>query len=536
MTEKQTVFYGATIRCAGSPDRVADALAICGSRIAFIGKEPEMRSLFPKARYVSLAGKTLLPGFVDSHCHVELYAHKLQNVNLVGACSLQEALDRIRERAQITPAGKLILGRGWNKNEWETHSFPTCFDLDSVSTEHPIAMFSKDGHAAWANSLALAQSGITRNTADPDGGKIQRADHNGEPTGILFESAEGLLDPLREKPDQETLKEWLHQSMVSLSQDGITAVRTPDGVSAFRAYQQLLQDDRIPVRLGYYYPNGYIDSLAKTGVSAPFGCDRLAVCGVKAFIDGALGSQTAEMFDCYENAPDNFGISTMEDAEVLELFTTATQGGLPVAMHAIGDKANHRVLNAIEQVQQALPDCPMPRHAIEHAQLLRREDIDRMAKTGTIASMQPLHVSGDWKMADRHWGERSSGAYPFRTLLECGARLAFGSDCPVEEASPLLGIRAAITRTDLRRQPEGGWYPEQILNPWEALRAYTLEGAYAMGFESLIGSLTEGKKADLVVLDADPITSDPFELSSAQVVLTMMNGDVTHHRGDLDLE
>ncbi|HNT36440.1 MAG TPA: amidohydrolase family protein, partial [bacterium] len=349
-------------------------------------------------------------------------------------------------------------------------------------------------------------------------------------------TAEGLLDPIRETPDQKTLQQWLYQAMVALSQDGITAVRTPDGVAAFRAYQCLLQQDRLPVRIGFYYPDGYVDSLARTGVRAPFGNDRLAVCGLKAFIDGALGSQTAEMFDCYEKAPDNLGISTMSDSEVLDLFTKATEAGLPVAIHAIGDKANHRVLDVAERVRKSLPNIPWPRHSIEHAQLLTREDIARMAEVGLIASMQPLHVSGDWKMADRHWGQRSKGAYAFRSLLNVRARLAFGSDCPVEEASPMLGMRAAVTRTDLDCQPEGGWYPEEKLTPMEALAAYTLQGSYAMGFESQIGSLAEGKKADLVVLDCDLLASDPFEWSSERVVLTMMNGQITHHRGDLKLE
>ena len=513
-----------------------EAVGIHNDRISYVGSTIEGRQIHSRAKVVSLKGFTVIPGLIDSHIHIGMYSERLHNVDLSHAQSLDEALAKVREKTLITPPGAIVRGGGWNKNDWPNPVFPHKGDLDSVSTEHPIVLSSKDGHAVWINSAAMSKAEINKNTPDPPGGKIEREPGSDTPTGILFEAAESLAWRIVEDVSDKQLEPVYRQGLLELASQGLTGARAMDGMQAFRIYQALNHANCLPLRISIYLPTGCLDDLAYCGIGAQFGDDRLRIGGVKSFFDGALGSQTAEMFEPYETDPKNFGISVCSAKDMEDRVRRATKAGLPLVVHAIGDRANRRLLDIAERVRNSESGTVWPRHAIEHAQLLAPEDIPRLAQLGMIASMQPLHVSGDWKMADLYWGERSKGAYVFRSLLEHNTRLAFGSDAPVESPDPLLGIRAAVTRTDLENQPDGGWYPGEKLTPLQALRAYTSEAAYAMGTEQLVGTLEIGKKADLVVLDKDPLSCDPRELSRERVVLTMSDGDVVYSRGDLKIE
>jgi len=523
---------------AGCPR--ASALAIAGECILAVGDDPATGSghrlrdfLAPGGEVLDLGGRCVLPGLADSHIHFAEYALDLRTLDLTGAATLEEMLALVAERARETEPSEWIIGRGWHQELWPERRFPKATDLDSVAPAHPVALRAKSGHALVANSLALHLAGITADTPDPPGGRIGR-DADGRPDGMLFEdSAMRLVTDLIPPPTPEETDAALREAMRSAWRVGLTAIHDVDGPPAFAAYQRLHAQGELGLRVVKYLPADALDCALEIGLRAGLGDDWLRVGGIKVFADGALGPRTAAMLAPYEGEPENVGVLTTDEAALRGLARKAVASGLPLAVHAIGDRANRMVLDVLTDVGGEGRGKPGPyRHRIEHVQLLHPDDVGRLAALGVVASMQPLHATQDYEMADRYWGQRCATAYAWRSLLEAGTVLAFGSDCPVEDLNPFLGIHAAVTRrrADGSPGPEG-WYPEQRLTVEEAVRAYTLGAAYAAGLEDRLGTLAPGKLADLVILDRDIFICDPMAIAETQVVATMIGGRFVYGKG-----
>jgi predicted amidohydrolase YtcJ len=478
-------------------------------------------------RTIDLEGRCVLPGLTDSHIHLSWYAVGLQHVDLAGARSLEEIVERVADRAAATPAAEWIQGRGWNQEEWSDRRFPTAADLDPVTLHHPVALTAKSGHALVCNSIALQRAGVTSDTPDPEGGQFARGP-DGRPTGLALEKAMDVIRAVIPQPDAEEIAAVLPAAFRRAWQVGLTATHDMASPSwnetpILEAYQRLHARGELGLRIVRYLPDSALNHALAIGLRAGWGDDWLRIGGIKIFGDGALGPHTAAMLEPYAGEPDNLGIMTITQEQLTDLARQATEGGFPLAIHALGDRAIRMMLDALEAIGGGGTSL---RHRIEHVQVLHPDDVGRLAALGVIASMQPIHAPQDASMADRCWEERTATAYAWRSLLDAGTVLAFGSDCPVEDMNPFLGIHAAVTRVcaDGYGGPSG-WHPEQRITVEEAVRAYTLGAAYAAGLEDRLGSLSPGKWADLVVLDRDIFTCDPADIVETQVEGTMIAGE-----------
>jgi hypothetical protein len=505
----------------------ARSIAIRDNKILALGTDDAMRSLLPGAEVIDLHDRCVIPGLIDAHLHAEWTSLGLKHID-AETPTVDEVLRRVEERAKITPKGAWIRGHGWNQNVWG--GFPAKADLDRAAPEHPVFLRAKSGHAAWANSPALKLAGITANTPNPAGGEIVR-DPGGEPTGIFFEDAMELISALIPEPTAQQVAEALRDALPLFHRAGLAGVHDFDGARALQAWQILKERGELHFRVSKTIPVYLQEHAIALGIRSGFGDDRLRINSVKTFADGALGPQTALMIDPYEGSATNRGISTCDKEEMFENVRKASAAGLSSTIHAIGDKANHDVLDvfAMIRAEERLREgqrAPRLRHRLEHVQLLHPDDFDRLAQLGLIASMQPIHATSDMLMADKYWGKRSAGAYAWRTQLNAGAMLAFGSDSPVESFNPFLGIHAAVTRRRTDGSPASeGWYPEQRLTVEEAVYGFTMGAAYASYEETRKGSLTPGKLADLIVLDRDIFSIDPMEIAETQVLATLIDGE-----------
>jgi len=507
----------------------AQAVAVRGGRILAVGEDTQIRALVgADAEVVDLGGRTVVPGFTDAHIHLVSYGLNLTQVQLDGLPSLAEAVARVAERAGKMRPGEWIRGWGWNRNLWPGSPFPSRHDLDRVTAQNPVYLLSKDGHAAWANSLALQLAGITAETADPPGAQIERDAQTGEPTGLLKERA--AMDMIERAAGEVGLTEKM-EAVRAASQQlhrlGVVGVHSPEGPDDFAAVQAVWQRGELDLRVNMMVPDGHLQDALRLGLRAGFGDEFLRLCAVKAFADGSLGTRSADMFDPYIGEPGNRGIEVTSSERLERMVATCTANGWNVAIHAIGDRANARALDALEEHWYEWSRRGL-RPRIEHVQLLSPQDLPRLGTMGVIASMQPIHATSDMVMAERHWGTRCSGAYAWRSLLESGAVLAFGSDAPVETPDVLRGIFAAATRQREDGTPSAGWYSEQCLTVPEAVYAYTLGAAYASGEERLKGSLSPGKQADVVVLSQDIFDLPPQELLNTRVEATLVCGEIVY--------
>ncbi len=543
----RTILHNAHIYTLDSQQPLASALAIEGDVILAVGDEEVIQTQFGVgAQRLNLGGRPVIPGLTDAHIHLEHYALSLLKIDCETP-TLAECLQRIAERAGALPPGEWILGHGWNQNNWPdlaSGTFPGAAHLDALTNQHPIYLTAKSLHCGWANSAALKAAGIDEHTPDPPDGEIQR-DAHGKPTGILFEGAIFLPLEVIPEPKGEELANALQTAQQKLLQMGITGVHDFDRRDCFEALQRLHRRGDLQLRVLKTIPVEDLPYAIGMGLRFGFGDERLWIGGVKAFADGALGPHTAAMLKGYENEPDNRGMLLLDAEQIVEFGQQAVANGLPLTIHAIGDRANHEVLNAFEKLREFeaqyltadnrpqtanhhLPSAiyrPL-RHRIEHIQLTHPDDAARLAEWGIIASMQPIHATSDMQMADAYWGKRAAHAYAWRTQLQQGAVLAFGSDAPVESPNPFWGLHAAVTRrrADGSPGPEG-WYPQQRLSVEESLRAYTQGAAYAAGVENRSGKLSPGYWADLLVLDNDPFTCPPAELRQIRPLGNMIAGE-----------
>lgn len=510
----------------------AEAVAISGNRIVAVGTSAEMAQLRqPRTRLVDLRGRRVVPGFNDAHVHFDDGGSALSSVQLRDARSQAEFRDRIAAFARNTPKGEWILGGNWDHENWTPATLPTRQLIDGVTGDAPVFVNRLDGHMALANSAALKLAGIDRNTKDVPGGVIVR-DAEGNPTGVLKDAAEGLVGRVIPPPNVHQLAEAILAAQKYGAAQGVTSVQDMSaGPNTLRAYQGLLKEGKLRVRVSGHQPLAQWSRLANVGILAGFGSGYLHIGGLKGFADGSLGSTTALLFAPYLDSPNTSGIASDElvnPDKMLKNILDADSAGLQIAIHAIGDKANNTILNFYEQVEREHGDRDR-RLRIEHAQHLTAADIPRFGKLRVVASMQPYHCIDDGRWAEKRIGpERAKGTYAFRTLLDTGAALAFGSDWPVAPMEPLKGIYAAVTRRTLDGKRPEGWVPEQKISVAEAIHAYTMGAAYASFDEQIKGSIEPGKLADLVVLSDDILTIDPVKIWNTSVQMTVFDGKVIY--------
>ena len=503
------------------------ALAISYGKVVALGADDEIRRLKnAETTVVNLDGKTVLPGLTDAHLHWEAQARALRSVDVFEVPEKTIAIERVRERVSATPAGEWIVGQGWAQDIWPDRAFPSKDDLDAVAPAHPVYLSAKSGHAAWVNSAALRYAGIAQSTIDPEGGQIMR-DADGAATGILLETAMDLVSERIPSPTGAELAHMMMDAQEHALRCGITMIHDFDEPSCLAALQILRERGELSLRVLKQINQKWLDAAIDSGIRSGFGDDWIRIGALKLFADGALGPKTALMFEPYIGEPDNYGMAVVDKEEMIEYVSRASAVGLPSSIHAIGDKAVHDALDVFEGVRREEAERGEPRasrrHRIEHVQIIHPSDVDRLAKLDVIASMQPIHATSDMLTADRYWGERTAYAYNPRLQLDQGARVAFGSDAPVEPLDPLIGIHAAVTRVR-DGEPTGGWHPEARLSIHESILGFTQGPAYAARMEERLGKLDEGYLADLIVLDRDIYAVEPEEILELNVLGTMVEG------------
>lgn len=470
-------------------------------------------------------GQTVIPGLVDAHGHVLNYGLSLLRVDLVGTSTEAEAVQRVADFSAANPELEWIQGRGWNQVLWDSNEFPNAASLDAVESEKPIWLTRVDGHAGWANSVAMELAGINRQTEDPDGGQIIR-DENGDATGVLIDNAMGLLRGNIPALTSEEIKYALTTSMENLATHGLTSVHDAGvGSGVIQAYKELADADAMPIRINVMIAarDENYELMLRAG-HYKSDDDKLAINSVKIAADGALGSRGAAMIDDYSDMPGHKGLLLL-DQERLEYFMRAAMNAnFQVNTHAIGDAANMIVLDNYENLIRETNSRDR-RHRVEHAQILRYQDIVRFAELGVIPSMQATHATSDKNMAQDRIGEvRIEGAYAWRKLMNAGALIANGSDFPVESPNPFYGLHASITRQDKDNQPDGGWFPGESMTAEEAFASFTVDAAYAGHQEQILGSLVPGKKADFIFLDRDIFAIPASQIWQTQVTETWVGG------------
>lgn len=510
-------------------------------RIAFVGETARARRLARPGRRVDLSGAFVFPGWADAHGHLLGLGKSLEVAQLRGAADSTDAARRIAELAAKLPAATWVEGRGWDQNLWPGKSFPDARELDAVVADRPVAARRVDGHALWVNSRALAIAGIGRDTADPSGGRIlRRAD--GTPSGVLVDNAMDLLDRVVPAATPEDFARRIRAAARACVAVGLTEVQDASGYAPeeVAVLEGLAARNELPLRLyATVSPEPpSLEAFFRKGVRIGGGRDFLTVRAIKAYADGALGSRGAALLADYADEPGQRGLLVTPPDRLDEVARQALEKGWQLWIHAIGDRGNRLALDAFRKAAGTVPaksgrDANRPR--VEHAQVIAPEDVPRFGREGVIASMQPTHATSDMPWAEARLGpERVRGAYAWRTLKNAGARLAGGSDFPVESENPLLGFYAAITRQDLRGEPAGGWRSSEKLTRREALALFTSDAAWAAFEEKSRGKIAPGFAADLTVFRGDPMTAPERDIPGIATVMTIVNGRIVQPPGNAE--
>lgn len=522
------VITNANVHTMDPAQKQARSIAVLGDRIIAVGSDADTRSLIgPKTRVIDARGKLIIPGFNDAHVHFLETGVQLSSVDLRDAKTPQEFVERIKNFAAKLPKGRWILGGKWDHENWTPNNLPTAAMIDAVTPDNPVFIDRLDGHMALANSLAMRLAKVDKDVKDVAGGEIVR-DASGNPTGVFKDAAMGYIGRVIPEPSFEERLDAAQAATDHAASLGVTSVQDMSAGTDVGVYQELLRRGTLKTRIYGCSPLSNYSRWQNTGVRYAFGDEMLRVGCLKGYADGSLGSTTAWFFDPYLDAPNSTGLASDEIPKTPEYVLGADKAGLQVRIHAIGDKANATILDIFDKTTQANGQRDR-RFTIEHAQHLRQEDIRRFGSQKVVASMQPFHIIDDgrwaWKRLD---DRRLKGTYAFRTLLDSGAVLAFGSDSPVAPLNPMFGVYAAVTRRTLDEKNPGGWIPEQKISVDETIRAFTWGSAYAEFQETVKGTLTPGKLADFVMLSDDIFTIDPVKIRDVKVQLTVVDGRVVY--------
>lgn len=525
------VVTNANIHTMDANRSIARSVAVLNGKIVAIGTDADTKPLIgPNTRVIDARGRLVLPGFNDAHVHFLETGAQLSSVDLRSAKSPGEFVQRIKDFAAKQPKGRWILGGQWDHENWTPNDLPTAAMIDAVTPDNPVFVNRLDGHMAVANSLAIKLAGVDRNTPEVPGGLIVRG-ANGDPAGVFKDAAMAYIEKIIPDPSFEQQMEFAAAASEYAAAFGVTSVQDMSAGTSVGVYQELARRGKLKTRIYGCSPLSDYKRWANTGIHYAFGDAMVRVGCLKGYADGSLGSTTAWFFEPYLDAPNTSGLPRAEVTTTMKQnIVDADKAGLQVHIHAIGDRANATILDYYENVDKV--NGPRDRrYRIEHAQHLRQQDIPRFGKLHVVASMQPMHIIDDgrwaWKRLDE---KRLKGTYAFRSLLDSGAVLAFGSDSPVASMNSVWAIYAAVTRRTLDDKNPNGWIPEQKITVDEAVRAFTYGSAYAEFQDNVKGTLEIGKLGDLVILSDDIYAIDPVKIADVKVVTTIMNGNVVYER------
>jgi hypothetical protein len=515
----------------------AEAVAISEDKIVFVGSNQEAEAWRgPSTRHINLQGKTVVPGFIDSHYHFQGVGKREHDLNLDGCKSLEEFLSRLKNWAAKKAAEEWVTGRGWMEEDWPVKEFPTRRELDAAVADLPVYLTRADGHMAVVNSKALQIANVDRATANPQGGEILK-DKKGEPKGLLVDKAMELVNRHIPTTSREMQEKYALAANARALSYGLTTIHDAGSrLDTIEVWKSLYAQGKLNVRIYEFarWPGEAVDRLLAEGPQIGLFNNHLTIRGIKVTIDGALGSRGAALLEKYSDE-NTLGLLIYKDEQIYPTIKAATEKGIQMAIHAIGDAANRKVLDLYERALQEVPlearKSRDPRHRLEHAQIVHPDDLPRFKALGVIPSMQPSHAIGDLHFAVRRLGlERMREGYAWRNFIDQGCMIAGGSDAPVEEGNPMIEFYAACARKDTTGFSAQGWHPELRMNRDEALRCLTLWGAYAAFEEDIKGSISAGKLADLVVLNDDLMTAPEDKLHRIQVLMTIIGGDIAYQQ------
>lgn len=529
----QTVFFNGNIYTMNERQPRADAIAVKGDRIMFVGSNADVKAYQDaKTKTVDLGGKTVVPGLTDSHCHIFGIGEREMNLNLEGANTLDDFLARVKERVGKTERGKWITGRGWIETFWKPPQFPTRADLDKIAPDNPVLLERADGHASIANSAALQTAQIDKTTSNPFGGEILRDKQTGEPTGMLLDRAQDLVEKHVPKPTEAERREAFVVGVKrELSLGWCQIQNAGSNLDELPPMRQALEAGQCKLRVynAVYGPGPAATALLRDGPALNQFDHRFTQRTIKVVFDGALGSRGAALLEPYADAPDTSGYLTQKESELQPMFEEALRKGVQIQTHAIGDRANRIILDLYEKAFKAAEGARDPRWRVEHAQIISTPDLPRFAKLGVIASMQPSHAISDLFFAPSRLGkERLAGAYAWQSLLKSGAIICGGSDAPVERGEPMIEFYAAVTRKSIKGESHNGWHPEQAVSREQALKMFTMSAAYAAFEEKDKGSIEVGKLADLTVLTKDIMKIPEPDVLKTSCAMTVIGGEIVY--------
>ena len=510
----------------------AEAVGIKDGRIAGVGSDQEIKRLCSgHTKILNLPERLVVPGLVDGHAHFCSFGQTLHLANLKNLSSLAQCREKIRTAVSTYPPGEWIVGRGWDDRQWEENRQPTRGDLDDLAPANPLMLFRADGHTVWVNSLALEKAGVTKDSPDPPGGKIERDSTTGEPTGILREAI-GVLRKFMPRSSREDLKSAALAAQQEALKSGLTGIHSSEMLPQFEALADLEKEGKLKIRIYHLLRPQDIDILSDRALKPGDGSPRLWIGHMKLFADGSLGSGTALLHEPYRDDPSNSGLSTLPVESLRDQIRRIYAWGGAAAIHAIGDRAVTNCLAAIAEARKMEGIGPgRKRDRLEHVQLHRSSDLPLFRDLEVTASVQPVFTATDWQQAEEKWGHsRSRRAYAWKTFRKAGIPVQFGSDAPFDHINPILGLQAAVTRQTPKGEPPGGWFPEERLSLEESIEGFTRIPAWTSGRENDLGSISIGKRADITVFEKNLFEVAPENWPSIGVEMTMIDGEIVYYK------